>query len=63
MDAVVPIHKSWKIQISDYDIKYYPESDEAKFLTKLLLTLPVMICMLVKQQMFYQNLMRLSLLT
>ena len=32
MDVVVPIHKSSKIQISDYDIKikYYPESDEAK---------------------------------
>ena len=32
MDTVVPIHKSSKTEVFDYDIKikYYPESDEAK---------------------------------
>ena len=32
MDVVVPIYKSSKNEVFDYDIKikYYPESDEAK---------------------------------
>ena len=60
---VVPIEKYFKSEIFDYDIKvkYYPESDEAMVLYKATLMLQDMICMLLKQQMFYQTLMRLSL--
>ena len=62
-DLVVPIEKYFKSEIFDYDIKvkYYPESDEAMVLYKATLMLQDMICMLLKQQMFYQTLMRLSL--
>ena len=60
---VVPIEKYFKSEIFDYDIKvkYYPESDEAMVPYKATLMLQDMICMLLKQQMFYQTLMRLSL--
>ena len=62
-DLVVPIEKYFKSEIFDYDIKvkYYPESDEAMVPYKATLMLQDMICMLLKQQMFYQTLMRLSL--
>ena len=58
-DLVVPIEKYFKSEIFDYDIKvkYYPESDEAMVPYKATLMLQDMICMLLKQQMFYQTLM------